>query len=175
MKNIKIIQSIIVMGIFLLFAAASIENEEKPQKVDNRDKTKVESAKSDFKIGDKIQFSKYVLQVTNVEISKIYNQAWEPEKGKKFVAVEVLINNTSKESVDYNILSGFDLVDEYGYEYSFAVFGVREPSLSAGDIPPGRKTRGWITFEVEKGSKEFEFVYSPGFFSSQKFYISLQE
>lgn len=130
--------------------------------------------KSDYKIGDEIKFSNYVLQVTKAEVGKIYNEVWTPEKGKKFVAVEVLITNNSQENVEYNILSDFNLTDENNYEYSFAAFGGKDPALSAGDIQSGRKIRGWITFEVDKSSKQFELIYSPGFFSSEKLYINLQ-
>lgn len=133
------------------------------------------TAKSDYKIGDEVKFSNYIMQVTNVEVGKTYNSVWKPKEGKKLVAVEVLITNNSQEKVDYNPLSDFDLTDENGYEFSLAAFGGKDPAMGAGEIPPGRKVRGWISFEVEKASKKFELIYSPGFFNSQKLYINLEK
>lgn len=148
---------------------------QEPEQEKSATATSETTAKSDYKIGDEVKFSNYILQVTNVEVGKTYNSVWKPKEGEKLVAVEVLITNNSDEEVHYNPLTDFDLTNEDGYEFSLAAFGGKTPAMGAGEIPPGRKVRGWISFKVEKASKNFELIYSPGFFNSQKLYINLEK
>ena len=171
MTKKKAFLNVVAILIFGLFALASLE-EEKPVKVDDETQQKIDTVKSDFKLGDEIKFNDFTLLINDFEEGKIYDSFY-PETGMKFVAVEVLVTNISKEPVDYNSLFDFKISDDNSYEYDICMFGAKEPSLKAGNINAGRKIRGWLTFEVKKEAKEFEIVYSPSLLTSQQFFIKL--
>ena len=116
-----------------------------------------------YLIEDVIDFGNYTLQVTTFEEKAYYNYVFKPEIGNKLVAVEFFINNTGQSKIEYNALE-FNLMDEKSYEYRTVTFGFKKPYFSSGNVQPGRKARGWITFEVPKDSKKYEVKYTPGLF-----------
>ena len=157
------------------------ENVSSPTPRSQDDISKIEAPKEELKeekslpdktylLGDEIIFDNYSLKVTDWEQKSSYDQYILPKEGNKMVAVQFLMNNTSNETVDFNALE-FSLFDENSDKYTTVNFGFKEPYFNAGDIQPGRKQRGWITFEVPKSSKKFEVKYTPGLFTGHTDYF----
>lgn len=72
-----------------------------------------------------------------------------PPKNGTYVALDVTIEATAGK-VSYNPLY-WSARDADGHEYNFGVFAP-EPTLKSGELAAGEKVRGWIAFDVPKGS-----------------------
>lgn len=74
------------------------------------------------------------------------NSFFEPAPGNRYVSVLVRYE-ALEDGASYNPFY-WSANDEDGFSYSYSIFSPREPNLSSGDLREGRKTQGWITFEV---------------------------
>jgi hypothetical protein len=127
-----------------------------------------------FKVGDSIQLGDYVLIVHGTADNVPYEDTEydRPEEGNKYFAVEVTVENKGSEANSYNPLD-FTLQDSSGYTFEKTYTVSKEPSLSSGDLQPGRKVRGWITFEIPKTSSNLELIYKPDIFDSGQVIVKL--
>ncbi len=117
------------------------------------------SANAVAKIGDRVTQGDYVVTVLHAETATTYND-FPAESGKKYVAVEILIESNANSGVSVNPLYA-TLQDSDSYTYNVTLFG-KDPSLqSENDLPSGEKMRGWVTFEVPSASHGFIFTYEP--------------
>ncbi len=74
------------------------------------------------------------------------NEFITPKAGNRFVAVQILYENTGSDPYDYNPFD-WKLTDSAGFSYD-STFGGVGPELNSGTIQPGEKARGYITYEV---------------------------
>lgn len=114
-----------------------------------------------YKIGDSVQSGDYVLTVHGIADNvlpetDIYDR---PKEGNKYYAVEVTVENKGSDVISYNVIY-FKLQDSEGYTYDYTG-SYKEPWLGYGDLQPGRKVRGWITFEIPKNSSNLELIFQP--------------
>lgn len=72
----------------------------------------------------------------------------------------VEVTGLDPEVFPYN-LRDFSLLDDQGFEYQPLPSGGQEPRLEFGDLTPGRKVRGWLTFEGPATSSYLELQYAP--------------
>jgi len=79
------------------------------------------------------------------------NQFIQPASGKRFVAFDVTIENTSGSGSHGANPFNFKLSDAQDFAYE-ATFGGPEAALGHTDLGGGQKTRGWVTFEVNEGT-----------------------
>jgi len=61
-------------------------------------------------------------------------------------------------SIHYNVQ--FSMFDDESFEYQ-PEFGVQQPELEFGDLPKGRKVRGWLTFVGPDSSEYLELQWAP--------------
>jgi len=78
--------------------------------------------------------------------AKSGNDFITPKAGNRFVAVQVLYEDTGTDPYDYNPFD-WKLTDSAGFSYDSA-FTEIGPQLNSGTIQPGEKARGFITYEV---------------------------
>ncbi|MDP9369918.1 MAG: DUF4352 domain-containing protein [Chloroflexota bacterium] len=78
--------------------------------------------------------------------------------GKRYVAVEVTIENRSNETLRYTP-DDFQVTDSAGRAYP-AVEGGADPAITGGELAPGDAIRGWISFEVPEDADPERFVYT---------------
>jgi len=113
------------------------------------------------KLGETVLFSNDDdSEVISVDVLKVRkwtstNMFIDPAKGNRFVTVEVLLKGVTGTTEDVGYLD-FGIADEDGYTYDPEA-AWRDPQLPyAGDvkIKPGKKVRGWVTFEVPKTLKK---------------------
>ncbi len=85
----------------------------------------------------------------------------DPGSGKRYVAVEVILENRSNETLRY-VPEDFHVTDSGGRAYP-AVSGGVDPAVTQGELAPGDAIRGWISFEVPEDAELDRFVYTrPG-------------
>jgi Domain of unknown function (DUF4352) len=78
--------------------------------------------------------------------AKSGNDFITPKAGDRFVAVQVLYENTGSDPYDYNPFD-WKLTDSAGFSYNSTFSGIG-PELNSGTIQPGEKARGYITYEA---------------------------
>ena len=72
----------------------------------------------------------------------------------------VEITGLDPETFPYN-LRDFSLFDDESFEYQPLFDGGEQPRLEFGDLSPGQRVRGWLTFEGPADPAYVELVYGP--------------
>lgn len=90
-------------------------------------------------------FEVTLLQVQDPFVST--NQFDRPSEGRRHVAVEMSLVNTTNEMKPFSTLLGLELVDSLGQHWNIALAGVELPSLDA-EVGAGSTMRGWAVFEI---------------------------
>jgi hypothetical protein len=103
------------------------------------------------KLGDLVEQDGYSLSASKVEDPAKPGAIFSGEKGKRLVAVEVVIGNVSGAQITVNPLSAV-LVDTDGFLYQ-PTLGGRDGQIDLTDLNPGEKAKGWISFLVPPKAK----------------------
>lgn len=113
------------------------------------------------------------ITVTKVERSQ--GSKWDkPKSGKEYVIVTVSIENKGKNNLSYNPLY-FKLQNSQGQQENMTFTTIdQDTSLQSGELIPGGKISGTITFEQPKGDKGLILIYSDSIWSSKELKIKLQ-
>ncbi len=147
-----------------------------PEKIETTaNKTEADKKeKQDFKLGETVKLGDYIVSANKLENPYLEkNEFSQPAEGNKLVAVEVAYqNNTDDKTISYNPLD-WNLFDGEGYSYEVSFMSSKEPSLNSGDLNPGSKVKGWITFEVQENSKDFKLQFVPNFWDNDNVEIKL--
>jgi hypothetical protein len=111
-------------------------------------------------IGDTLDGGDWKFCVTQMEEGKTYNAAFNPKDGEKFVTLECFLQNNSDKKFEYSIMF-WKLGDQDGFEHGLEMMGDKRPSFSSGDLEPGKKKKGYVTFKCPKEAKNFELHFNP--------------
>lgn len=109
-------------------------------------------------LGDEIEVDGYSLAALAVE-----NPAtrpgifYEPQPGKKLIAVEFIAGNVAGEQFDSNALYA-TLVDTNGFLYG-AENTVVEGQIELLEVNPGERVQGWAAFLVPESAQPTTFKY----------------
>ena len=91
----------------------------------------------------------FVVKVTGIKDGvKHTNEFVSPRANTRFVAVEILIDNTENDEYFVCNENYFPVKDIEGYQYECSLHNAIEPSLASDDIDSGDLSRGWITYEI---------------------------
>ena len=82
---------------------------------------------------------------------------YEPQAGKKLVAVELIVGNVSGEEFSSNVLRT-TLIDAEGFVYA-AESGEVEDGLEMLDVNPGEKVKGWAGFTIPEDATPASLKY----------------
>lgn len=85
------------------------------------------------------------------------NQFEQSADGRRFVAVELTMVNTTNESQTFSTMLGLEVVDSLGQHWNLTLAGFDLPQLG-GDLAPGATIRGWQVFEVATDSVGLQLV-----------------
>jgi hypothetical protein len=103
-------------------------------------------------VGNAMQLTGGTVTIVSVDLNFVStNEFAQPKAGNRFVVVEVLYENSGSDKITYNPFD-WKLSDTSGFSYDQSYVGGREPSLHSGDLQPGEKARGFITFEVPQSA-----------------------
>lgn len=122
-------------------------------------------------LGDIVEQYGYLLSAITVEDPTTPGMFYEPESGKKLVAVELIVGNISGEALSVNPLYA-TLVDSEGFTYQPELAG-REGQIVTVDLSLGEKARGWIAFEMPEGATAASIKYAIEPFGSKVLQASL--
>ena len=113
------------------------------------------------------------ITVTNVKRTQ-GNEWSKPKSGNEFVTITVNIENKGKEKLDYNPLY-FKLQNSQGQQEGMTFTTINQDTeLSSGELIPGGKVSGTITFEATKGDNNLALIYNNSFLSSKELKINLK-
>lgn len=113
------------------------------------------------------------ITVTNVKRSQ-GNEWSKPKSGNEFVIITVNIENKGKEKLDYNPLY-FKLQNSQGQQEGMTFTTIdQDTELSSGELIPGGKVSGTITFETAKGDNNLALIYNDSFWSTKELKINLK-
>ncbi|MFA3784223.1 DUF4352 domain-containing protein [Melioribacteraceae bacterium 4301-Me] len=112
------------------------------------------STVSNAQLESSISGSKAVFKVVKIVDNYVSeNQFVKPDEGKKYIAFEIVVDNT-KGSKSITVPSMMiKLKDKEGYEYSIDMISAMIKPSFEGTADAGDLTRGWIGFEVPKSTK----------------------
>ena len=79
---------------------------------------------------------------------KSSNSFFEPDEGNKYVSV-LVVYEALEDDASYNPFY-WSASDRDGFSYDYSAFNPKEPGLTSGHLRKGKKTQGWIAFEVPK-------------------------
>jgi hypothetical protein len=129
----------------------------------------------EFKIGDIINIKDFNLAVLGWEEPK-GNEFAKPDEGKKFIAVELVIVNASKNSTSISSLAQMELKDSSGQKYAvdFLASTAAGSKAPEGEIAAGEKVRGKVGFAVPVDAKGLIFVFDASLFGSGKVLLARQ-
>lgn len=141
-------------------------NKEEPEEIEPEEKG------SEYGINDKVEFEGRVLEVTNVEQSN-GTDFDKPKDGKEYVIVHVTIENNSDEEVSYNPYD-FKMQNSQGQIESktFTIVD-SDTALSSGDLAPGGKVSGTMTWEQPVDDDELKLIFEPSLWSKRRVTINL--
>jgi len=168
---LKKIVKFMVIGFVLLVVigtVASMGKKDESQKIKN---TATET--KTYKIGDVIEIKDITLTINSVSQSE-GSKFNEPDDGNIFFIVNLTIENKGDKPFNSSSMLHMGLIDAEGYEYN-NVINTDAKGKVDGEIGPGRKLRGEVTFEVPKEATGLEFVYEPNVFGNGQYVIQLTD
>ena len=97
-------------------------------------------------LGDVVEKQGYLISAVAVEDPAPPGMFYEPETGKKLVAVEVIIGVNTGDPISINPLDAI-LVDSEGFSYQLELGG-HDEQLATTELFTGEKLRGWLAFQI---------------------------
>lgn len=109
------------------------------------------------KVGDTATTRNYTMTLHALQNPATATGPLPPPEGKKRVALDVTITNTSGQEVAYNpFYAKLRLADN---TEANVTFGGVEPALQSGKLGTGEAARGWLTFDIPTDAQPATFVY----------------
>jgi hypothetical protein len=110
------------------------------------------------KVGDRVESAGVALAVNGVQQTDTLSQFQKAKPGRVYVVADVTLE-TTREKAPYNPLY-FKVRDADGYEYTASPIG-GDQSLKSGELNPGDKVRGTVSFDVPADAKGLVLSYQP--------------
>ncbi len=176
---------VLAMFILLTLACGSTEtptlvatSEPQEQSVSQEQSTQAATStpvlQQSYNVGDMVTINDYVLIVLgweNVPASDFAN----PDEGKKFIAVELLIVNNGQSPKSLSTLLQMSMKDDTGqkYDVDFTALMAIDGGSIDGELTTGEKVRGKVGFQVPDNAQGFQFVFDASIFGSGKVFVDL--
>ena len=128
----------------------------------------------DFKVGDEVRIGDNILMV--IGWSEVAGDEFsKPDAGNKFIAVDLLIVNTSNSSDSISSLLQMSLKDDTGQKYQMDLMASAAAKKDSpdGELSPGERIRGTVGFQVPQDAKGLQFVFDASVFSFGKVFVNL--
>lgn len=130
--------------------------------------TKTEPESSAIKPGNFVEHDNFKI---SFEMAKQYDEIQEgdndllvakPEDGKKYLVLFFEFENISDEEQNVNMLYGKAYCDDYDIDCNYLIVKPEGYSTLSGDLPAGKKLKGYVAYEVDPDWKKLEFTYKDG-------------
>lgn len=169
-----------VLAFFVIIIAAASGGNQQPT-VTNPNTNNAQPATSpqqkpedkEFKVGETIQLGDNKVTVNEVTKSN-GNDFDKPKDGMEYVIVKVTIENAGKSNISYNPFD-FKMLNSQGQltDQAFTIVDSKT-KLNSGELTPGGKVSGTVSFQQPKGDAKLQLQYRASFFSSKTIKINLQ-
>ena len=131
------------------------------------------SEKTEYNQGEEAMLGNGAITVTKIEKSQ-GNQLDKPKNGKEFVIVYVTIENKGESNLSYNPFY-FKMQNSQGQQESMTFTTIdKDTALNSGELIPGGKITGTITFEQPKEDTGLVLIYSDNIWSSKELKVKLK-
>ena len=86
----------------------------------------------------------------------------KPNRGHKWVVVDMTITNQGKEAKTFSVVS-FAVIDHQNNQYEVALLAgaLDDIETPTGEIIPGKERRGELAFEVPENSQQLKLLFQP--------------
>ena len=118
---------------------------------------------------DNLKFS-FQSAKTYDEIKQSDYYSDKADDGKEFLVLFFEVQNVSEEEEHLNMFYYKAYVDDYDVDMKTLLAEPDGYSLLSGDIAKGKKMKGYVAYEVDKGWKKFELTYTDGISKSSPTY-----
>jgi hypothetical protein len=115
---------------------------------------------AEYTVGDSIRFTDGETDQADLAVLDAVMLPLGPSTTTPRYAFLVEITGLDDIGFLYNILD-FTLFDDESFEYLPLFDGGQEPALNSGELTPGQKVRGWLTFDGPVSSSFVELQYAP--------------
>lgn len=158
----------VVAVVIVIIAASSGGNDSptvEPASGDSAQSSQSTSAADEkIKPGNTLNANGVKVTYRSVEVWKGYDEFSKPKDGYKFIRAYFEFENTNSydcyvSSYDFQCYADGSVTDEY-------IFG--EDYLNGDTLSSGRKTAGYLYYEVPSDAKEIELEYEADFWSDKK-------
>lgn len=141
---------------------------------DEADEAAAPSGPDLYQVGDVVAMGDVVMAVLGWE-TPAGDQFFQPEEGKQFVVVDVMLVNQGNRSVSVSSLLQMELKDETEQRYDVDLMASTAAGASGpdGEISPGERVRGKVGFQVPAGAPGLTFIFEPDFWSTGKVFVAL--
>lgn len=153
--------------------AKKVDSDTKATETSSTPEKKDEAVKDVYAVGEAVKLGENVLTVTNV--SKSTGSDFDkPKQGHEYVIVTVQIENAGEENISYNPFD-FKMSNSQGQIVDTGFITVdSDTALSSGELAPGGKVSGTVSFEQPAGDTGLQLQYSPSFWSDKTIKVNLQ-
>ena len=169
----------ILASLTLIFAMGTVmgctSGDKQVKKVNTKeeksDKKQEETEKVKFKVGETAEYNDIQVTLKKIIKSKGDGQFIKPDKGKQFVLCNFEISNNSSSDISISSIVSFKAYcDDIVLNYD--LLGMQSPEAKGlnqldGEIEPGKKMKGVISYEVPKKWKKIEVTVNPSFWESE--------
>jgi hypothetical protein len=112
------------------------------------------------KIGERGVAGRFALTIAEVRDPVTPGQFQMPKSGFRWVAFDVIVENTGAGPLDYNAYySRVKTTDNREYTFGIGSNDLK-PQLQYGVHQQGESSRGWIGFEIQEGAQLATFTYT---------------
>lgn len=115
------------------------------------------------RLGTAVQLSLVRLTVLSKEGNVVSENPLEtPNPGSQFLALEVLYEATGTARISYSPFTDWTIRDFTGREFPATYVSGKSPELQSGELAPGERAQGWITFEIPAGATGLSAIVKVG-------------
>jgi pSer/pThr/pTyr-binding forkhead associated (FHA) protein len=127
-----------------------------------------------YKIGDVIAIGDYVLVVLGWENVQP-NDFSQPNEGKKFMAVDLLLVNKSQSAVLTSAVSQVSIKDNTNQKYDVDIMASMATGVGSvdGELAAGEKLRGKVGFQIPTNAQGLQLVFDASSFNTGKVFVDL--
>lgn len=148
------------------------EPETSPTDVPTEEPT--EAGPTTYQVGDIISMGDVVMTVLGWEVPP-GDDFSQPEEGKKFVAVELVLVNQTDSPISVSSMLQMQLKDDTNQRYDVDLMAstVIDESSPDGELSPGERVRGKIGFQIPEDATGLVFVFDADVWGTGKVFVEL--
>ena len=177
-KFLSILLTIALLLTFAAFALGSSSTED--TKVEAKESAETVAApqqeadkneRTEIRVGETLNVNEFKITFDSAEKWSSDNQFIEPKEGKQFIRLHFSVANDTK-SDRYVSSAEFDCYAD-GEKCDLSYYG--DEMLSCDSISSGRKTSGYVYFEVPVNAQQIEVEYETSLWTNHKAYFIVDQ